>query len=152
MPYRRLLITTLSLTLVLAASALAAGALAGKTYSGSAPSYGYSEQHFRMRLRTGGVITLKVSGNGKTVAVHFSSSKAILYCSSTETLHLQHAAPARISNGAFTARVEEGFHVVKHPAIIQVVTGRFSGHTVHGTIRTEAEPCGGTASFTATAH
>ena len=152
MPHRTIAIITAPLTLLLATAAFAAGPLAGKTYSTTTPSYGYNEQHIRTHLHAG-PLTLKVSGNGKTVTVHFSSDRAVLYCLATETLHLQTTSPAAISSsGSFTARVDEGFHAGdKKPAIVQVIAGKFSGRTVYGTIRTEAEPCGGTATFTATA-
>lgn len=151
MPHRKLATITLALTLLLAATALAAGPLAGKTYKTVTPSTGLNEQHLRKHIAKS-PMTLKVSGNGKTVTVHFSSVNPILYCLTKETLHTQTTTPAKISNGSFTARVGEGFHAKdKKPAIVQVVSGKFSGKTVRGTIKTEAEPCGGTTSFTATA-
>jgi hypothetical protein len=150
----RTLAITLSLTLAITAGAFAAGPLRGKTYQGSAPTTGISsEGHHRLRLHAGGNITLRVAGNGRSVTVRFSSPYPVLYCNTTKTLHVQASRPARISSsGAFRASITERFAAGPGlPAIVQVVSGRFSGRTVRGTIHTQAAECSGSANFSASA-
>lgn len=149
-----MLALTLTLTLSGSAAALASGALKGKTYEGSAPSSGISQEgHHRLKLRAGGNIVLRVAGDGRSVSVRFSSSSPILYCNTTKTLKLQSTKSARISgSGTFSAAIAERFAAGPGPpAIVQVVSGRFSGRTVNGTIHTSAAECSGTASFSARA-
>ncbi len=149
---KRALPITLLLALVLAAGALAAGPLHGKTYKTTTPSTGYNERNQKAGI-TPVPMTLKVSGNGKTVTVHFGSTTPLLYCGTKKLLEVQSTQPAKISHsGSFTAKVAERFSPgVGEPPILQVVTGSFSGHSVHGTIRTEAPPCGGYANYSAKA-
>lgn len=144
----------LALPAVVAASAMAAP-LKGKTYEGAAPTTGITaEGHHRVALRAGGKIILRVASNGKSVKVRFSSSSPVLYCRTAQTLQVQVTKAARISSsGSFRASINERFKAGPgSPGIVQVVTGRFSGGVVHGTITTIAEPCSGSASFSATAH
>jgi hypothetical protein len=131
--------------------ALAAGPLRGKTYEGGAPSMGVSQGH-RQRTHAAGNIVLRVSGSGRSVSVHFSSSP-VLYCITQQTLRVQTTKPASISaGGSFRAAVDERFSPGPGaPAIVQVVTGQFSGRSVRGQIRTQAGECSGVASFSATA-
>lgn len=149
---RRVLLTTLVLIVASAAVALAAGPLRGKTYKTTTPSTGTNSRNESASIPAV-PMTLKVSGNGKTVTVHFASNTPILYCTDKQQLQVQTSKPAKISgNGSFTAKVDERFSPgIGEPAIVQVVSGKFSGATVHGTIRTEAPPCGGTTSYTARA-
>ena len=149
---KRVLLTTLVLTVASAAVAFAAGPLHGKTYKTTTPGTGTNSRNESARIPSV-PMTLKVSGNGKTVTVHFGSSTPILYCTDKQQLQVQSTKPAKIShNGSFTAKIDERFSPgIGEPAIVQVVTGKFSGATVHGTIRTEAPPCGGTAAFSAKA-
>lgn len=149
MAKRTLLITPL-LTLVVAAGALAAGPLHGKTYKTTTPNTGNNSRNQRAGIPSVPLV-LKVSGNGKTVTVSFPSNTPILYCTTKKELAVQSTKPAKIArNGSFVAKVGQRFSAGPgEPAVLQVVSGTFSGHTVHGTIRTEAPPCGGTASFTA---
>jgi hypothetical protein len=145
--------SALALALAGSAGALAATQLRGKTYEGSVPSSGIAEGH-RLSTHATGRILLRVSAGGRSVTVRFSSSVPLLYCHSQERLHVQSTKPAAISrNGTFTARVDQRFRAGPGPsAIVQVVKGRFSGHTAKGTIQTQAgEYCGGTSSFSATA-
>jgi hypothetical protein len=139
-----------------AATALAAGPLHGKSYEGGAPSSGItSEGHHRVTLRAGGNITLRVSGNGRSVTVHFSSSAPVLYCRTTQKLQVQSTHAASISrSGSFNATVNERFKAGPGaPAIVQTVSGRFSGGSVAGSIRTTAGAfCSGTSHFSAKAH
>ena len=136
-------------------TALAAGPLHGKSYEGSAPSSGItSEGHHRVRLHAGGKITLRVSGSGRTVTVHFSSSSPIIYCRTTQTLQVQSTRGASISgSGSFKATVNERFKAGPGaPGIVQTISGRFSGGSVSGSIRTAAGAfCSGTSYFSARA-
>jgi hypothetical protein len=150
----RTLAVTLALTLAGSAVALAAGPMKGKTYEGSAPSSGISsEGHHTLKLRQGGKITLRVSSNGKSVTVHFTSAHPILYCNTPKTLQVQNSKSGRISkSGSFKATINERFTANPgQPSIVQTITGRFSGGTVSGKIQTTAGDCGGVASFSARA-
>jgi len=155
---KRTLLTALVLVLVLASSALGAAALAGKTYSANSPSWGIKTTRGVRYALPVGLMTFKVSSSGKTVTVHFASNRALIYCGTKETVHSQVTSPAKISSsGSFKATVYEKFKVGKGPAastasITQLIDGRFSGHTVRGTIHTEAPPCSGYTNFSATAH
>jgi hypothetical protein len=144
---------TLLFMLAACATALAAGPLKGKTYRGSTSSSGVSSEGQQLQLKVTGPILLTVAGSGKTVTVRFSSPYPILYCRPNEQLHSQSTTPAKISaSGAFRATIAERFAAGSGPpAIVQVLSGRFSGRTVKGTLRTEAGECGGVASFSATA-
>jgi hypothetical protein len=144
---------TLALTLVSSAGALAAGPLKGKTYEGGAPSSGINSEHHRTRTHATGTIILQVASRGTSVTVRFSSSSPILYCISQQQLHKQSTKPASISgNGTFKAAIAQRFAAGPGPpAIVQLVTGKFSGRTVTGTIQTHAAECGGVTRFTATA-
>jgi hypothetical protein len=150
---RRTLTVTLTLTLVISAGALA-GALRGKTYEGRVPSTGISSRHHRtLSLRAGGNISLRVSSNGTSVTVRFSSPYPVLYCETGKALVSQSTRPARISGSTFTAAIGQRFsYGPGPPGIVQLVSGRFSGRSVSGTIRTEAADCSGSTSFYARAH
>jgi hypothetical protein len=149
----RALAVTLALTLAGSASALAAGPLKGKTYEGGAPSSGVDSEHHRQRTFATGNIVLRVAARGTSVTVRFASSWPVIYCRPQQSLHRQSTKPASISSsGTFKAAVAERFAAGPGPpSIVQVVTGRFSGRTVRGTIQTHAADCGGVASFYATA-
>jgi hypothetical protein len=143
----------LALTLAGSAGALAAGPLNGRTYEGAAPSSGVNGEGHRQRTHATGNIILRVAGNGRSVTVRFSSSSPILYCNTQQQLHRQSTKPASISSSdAFRATISERFAAGPGPpAIVQVVTGHFSGRTVSGTIHTQAGECGGVTSFSARA-
>ncbi|HTU77545.1 MAG TPA: hypothetical protein VMF09_02165 [Solirubrobacteraceae bacterium] len=148
----RALAVAFALTVVGASAAFAAGPQRGKTYEGSVPSTGTrSEGHHVVKLHAGGSIILRVAGNGKSVTVSFSSSSPVLYCNTTKSLKVQTTKPARISgSGAFSASIDERFAAGPGlPAIVQAVSGRFSGSTVSGTIQTNAAECSGRTSFSA---
>lgn len=145
---------TLALTLVGSAGALAAGPLKGKTYEGAAPSSGIEKEGHRLRTHATGIIILQVSRSGRSLTVRFSSSAPVLYCNTQQGVQRQSTKPASISrSGAFKAAVGERFAAGPGPpGIVQVVTGKFSGRTVRGTIRTQASDfCSGVATFSATA-
>jgi hypothetical protein len=152
----RTLMVSAALTFALTATALAAGPLKGKTYEGGVPTSGTSsEGHNRLTLHAGGTISLRVSGNGSTVTVHFSSASPVLYCNTQKKLQVQkQPKPARISaSGSFKASIEERFAAGPGaPSIVQVVSGRFSGRSVSGTIDTNAGECSGISTFSAKAH
>jgi hypothetical protein len=150
---RRTLTITLALTLAISAAAFAA-ALRGKTYEGGVPSSGVSSRRHRVKtLHAGGNISLRVSSNGTSVTVRFSSPYPVLYCETGKALVSQSTKPARISgSGTFTAAIAQRFsYGPGPPSIVQVVSGRFSGRNVSGTIRTEAADCSGSASMYARA-
>jgi hypothetical protein len=151
---RRTLAASLALTLAVSTAALAAGPLKGKTYQGSVPTTGVSSRgHHRLALHAGGNITFKVAGNGRSVTARFSSSYPVLYCNTTKALQVQSTKPAQISgSGTFRATITERFMAGPGPpAIVQVVSGKFSGRTVSGTISTQAAECSGSATFSAKA-
>ncbi len=153
---RKTLPVTIAIMLVGGAGALAAGPLNGRTYVGSVPSFGTgSETHHKTRLHAGGNITVHVAGNGKTATVRFTSPYPVLYCITSppgRALHVQKTTPARISGGTFKASITERFAAGPGaPGIVQVVTGRFSGNTVTGTIYTQAAECSGVSGYRATA-
>jgi hypothetical protein len=144
---------TLALTLAAGTAALA-GPLRGKTYEGGVPATGVrSEGHHVVRVHAGGNIVLRVAGNGRSVTVRFSSSSPVLYCNTTKLLLVQSTRSAPISgSGSFRAAISERFSVGPGLApITQVVSGRFSGGFVSGTIQTNAAECSGSTSFSARA-
>lgn len=152
-------IRALAFTCVLAiagSTAALAGPLNGRTYVGSVPSVGLRTVFHRnqLKLHAGGVIILRVAGNGRSVTVRFSSAYPILYCNTSKALKVQSTSAARISgSGKFTAYINQRFQTGPGAAAItQVVSGRFSGGRVSGTIHTEASECSGVASFSASAH
>ena len=113
-----------------------------------------SEHHRTVAIRAGGNITLKVSGNGSSVYVHFTSSRPVLYCNTGKTLRVQAARPARVSgSGSFKAFISERFTPGPGlPPIVQVVYGHFNGGSASGTIETRAAECSGVSYFSARAH
>ncbi len=150
---KRILTITIALTLAVSAAALA-GPLKGKTYKGSTVSSGTSEHGRKFLFLGNTAIDLAVASNGKTVKVSFPSSYVILYCRTQSHLYSQKTKPAKISgSGSFKAEV--GVRLEKgnagEPSVKEIVSGRFSGTKVSGTIKTEDPECGGTTSFTAKA-
>jgi hypothetical protein len=145
---------TIALVLACVAGAVAAGPLKGKTYQGGAPSMGVDREGHRVRTHASGNILLRVASNGRSVTVRFSSSNPVLYCVTQERIHVQTTKPAAISkSGNFSATIDERFSAGPGaPSIVQVVTGRFTGGTVKGQIRTQAPPCSGISSFSAAGH
>lgn len=141
-----------ALTLGPAAAALA-GAMSGRTYEGSVPSSGVNGEGHRVRTHATGRIVLRVASSGSSVSVRFSSSAPVLYCNTQQRIHVQSGRSASISsNGSFKATVNERFAAGPGAAaVVQVVTGRFSGGSVHGAISTQAGECGGRAGFSANA-
>ncbi len=148
---KRMLALAMALTLLAAASAYAR-AIGGKTYTGTVPTTGIrKESGRRVGLRAGGKIVLKVAGNGRTVSVRFTSPYPVLYCFTNKPAKVQTTKSAKISSsGSFSASVAERFEPGPGLAsIVQVVSGHFSGHSVSGTIKTQAAECSGSTSFSA---
>jgi len=152
---RSLRIATAVLTLVFTggAVALAAGPLRGKTYTGGVPSTGVESHGHHVRTHASGDITLHVSSNGRSVSVHFTGAP-VFYCVTQQQIHVQTTKAASITrSGSFKASVGERFAAGPGPpAIVQVISGQFSGGSVRGSIRTQAAECSGVASFSASAH
>jgi hypothetical protein len=142
-----------ALALAGSGSALAAGAMNGKSYEGVAPSWGVDHEGHKQRTRASGKIVLRVAGSGRSVTVRFTSSSPVLYCNSRQHLQVQSTNSASISKaGTFKASVAQRFSKGPGlPGVVQVVTGKFSGRNVSGTIRTQAGECSGVAHFSATA-
>ncbi len=148
---------TIVLTLALVgASSAFGGAVGGKRYVGGIPETGTKFEGHRGTGKThayGGLLSLRVSRNAKTVTVGFTSNWPVIYCYNTKLLRVQHTRAARISrSGTFSAAVEERFSPGPGlPPIVQVISGRFKGRVVTGKIETRAPPCSGATSFYATA-
>lgn len=153
---RKTLALAVVLMLTSAAAAFAAGPLKGKTYVGSAPTEGIANYHHHpARLFSGGNLVFRVAHDGRSVTVSFSSSTPLMYCRTSEVLKAQTTKPARISgSGSFTAVIDQRFLATGggEPAIVQTITGRFSGSKVSGKISTSVGECGGVARFSAKAH
>jgi len=149
---RQVAAATVAVVLALApsASALPARALKGRTYAGkTATSYfDHEGEH------SGGVVralSLKVSSSGRTVTVAFAGGEPLFYCPAGAALVGQSTKPAVIAHtGAFKATVDEQLSPEPATALVEIVTGRFAGHTVKGTIKTEAGSCSGSVGFSAT--
>jgi hypothetical protein len=139
--------------LAIPAIGAASGALKGRTYTGTTSSEGKETEGNPRTVASVG-ISLRVSHDGKSVTVRFLSSRPIIYCGSKLTIYSQVTKAVRISSsGTFRVRVGEKFSAgTGETALSQVVSGRFSGHSVKGTIRTEPPECGGTTAFSAHAH
>ena len=148
----RIFALALAITLAGAAAALA-GPLNGRTYEGGAPSSGANSEGRRVRTFATGNVVLRVSGNGGSVTVRFASPWPVLYCHAQEGIRVQTTLPASISSsGNFRAAVGERFRPGPGPpAIVQLVTGHFSGGSVHGVIYTRAAECSGKAGYSASA-
>jgi hypothetical protein len=150
---RRVLALAFALALLISTGALAAGALKGKTYQGKTASSGRDSEGHTQRFKAPGAMSLHVAGSGRAVTVSFPSTVPLLYCFTKEQIQVQSTKPAKVSaSGSFRATVEQRFVAGPgEPAIVQVVSGRFSGGNVTGTIRTEAAECSGSTTFSARA-
>jgi hypothetical protein len=150
---RRILALTFALALLISAGALAAGVLKGKTYQGKTASSGRDDEGHTQRFKAAAAIAFRVAGSGRSVTVSLPSTAPLLYCFTKETIQVQSTKPAKISgSGSFRATVDQRFVAGPgEPAIVQVISGRFSGGTVTGTIHTEAAECSGSTTFSASA-
>jgi hypothetical protein len=148
-------LAVLALVPAIAGSGLAlARPLKGRTYRGRTPSWGTNGEGRHVATHAFGGIALAVSGSGLSVTVHFTSSWPLLYCVIDQPLHSQSTKAVPVAaNGTFKATIAQRFQGGPGAAaLVQVVTGRFSGSSVKGTIHTRAAECSGSASFSATAH
>jgi hypothetical protein len=150
---RSTFILTLAVALAVVTAAVAAGPLKGRTYRANTPTTGTDSEGHPQHIASVG-LSLRVSSDGRSVTVRFLSSTPILYCGNQLHVHSQVTKAVSISrSGSFRSRVGEKFGSGPgETAVSQIVSGRFNGHTVKGTIRTEPAECGGVTSFTATAH
>ncbi|MGO9321618.1 MAG: hypothetical protein ACLQBY_12570 [Solirubrobacteraceae bacterium] len=126
--------------LAAAAVALAAGPVKGAKYTGATV---HGKQP----------ISLKVSGSGKSVTV--SVVFAPLYCEGGGTGERQVTKAAAISSsGAFKGSIAYEFTPEHKITAKLFFSGKFSGHSVKGTARSEfllAKQCDGSTSFSAKA-
>ena len=157
---RLVLTIAVCLALGLAALALAAGPLKGKTYAGETLSYGTGpEGRFEFVEGKAFPVTLTVSPSGKSVTASFpgvregSTRRALFYCNVGVAMKTQVTKPAKISRGgSFTATIRDKLSEEPGVPLKQVIMGTFNGHTVAGTVRTEQGPgCSGSTSFRAKA-
>jgi len=124
-------------TLATTAVALAAGPLKGATYTGTT-------------VRGERPISLKVSGNGKSVTVSIADPP--LYCQGGGPPETQITKPAKVHrNGSFSGSITYQFmHKTSFKASF---SGKFSGKKATGTIRSEysSSSCSGSTTFLAKA-
>jgi hypothetical protein len=144
-----------ALSLVSTAGAGSGGALAGKTYRGQT-SKDYSTGSGSFTEGVPRPLQLKVAKtkNGETVTVTFTGHpvQPLFYCPVGVSLARQATQPASISgDGSFKATVHEHFTSEPDVPPTDIVSGKFSGRSVKGTITTKAGTCGGTTRFAATA-
>jgi hypothetical protein len=136
---RALLLASIALAAT-PAVALAAAAIKGATYTGNT-------------VRGKAAITLKVSKSGKSVTVN--APVAPLYCQGGGGPERQITRAAGISKGgSFSGSIGYEF-VLTHKLTARLFfKGKFSGHAVKGTARSEfvlAKSCDGSTTFTAKA-
>ena len=135
-------VIVLASAVLLASAAAALGApLKGATYAGAT-------------VRSKASITLKVSKNGKTVTLN--APYAPLYCEGGGGGGIRRVTrPAAVSNsGSFSGSIAFESTLTHQVFARLFLSGKFSGHTVSGTARSEypkAKQCGGSTSFTAKA-
>ncbi len=153
---RRTVAVTFVLTLAMSVVALA-GPLKGKTYSGKTPASGVgSEGSYAFGARL--PVVLKVSANGKSVTASFpgipeaGTHRAVIYCNVGLALIRQITKPASISKtGSFQATILDKLSEEPSVPLKQIVTGKFNGHTVKGTVHTVTSAgCSGSTTYTAT--
>jgi hypothetical protein len=144
----RLALGLAGLALILTAASALAGVKKGATYTGTL-------------ARSKEPIALKVSGNGKSVAL--SVEFAPLYCEGGGPGERQISKPASISkNGSFKGAITYEFTTTHEKTDKLYVQGKFSGKSVKGTARSEfglqsdearknLAKCDGSTTFTAKA-
>jgi hypothetical protein len=137
---RTALAPTLVLLLATTTVALAAGPVKGGTYTGET-------------VRGKRPITLKVSKSGKSVTVSLTFPPQ--YCEGGGGGTRQITKAATISNsGSFKASIAYEFAPTHKITARLFLTGKFSGHAVNGTARSEfplAKQCNGSTRFSAKA-
>ncbi len=126
--------------LLSAAAALAAGPVKGAKYTGAT-------------VRDKQPITLKVSASGKSVTLGVAF--APMYCEGGGPGSTQITKPATISsNGSFQGTISYEFAPLHEITAKLLIKGKFSGHTVSGSARSEfprAPQCNGSTTFSAKA-
>jgi hypothetical protein len=142
-PFTRIAAFTSLAALAVAASpalATAGGPVKGAKYTGTT-------------AHSSEPISLKVSANGRSVTV--SAAFAPLYCEGGGAGTRQITKPAVIStSGAFKGDIAYEFAPEHKITAKLLFSGKFSGHTVKGTARSEfllAKQCNGSTSFSAKA-
>jgi hypothetical protein len=147
---RRVTVIAVALVLVLATGALAASTvLKGKTYEGST-STSYFDHEGAHSGGSARALGLKVASSGKTVTVTFTGGVPLFYCSVGVALVGQSTKAASISHaGSFKASVVEKLSPEPAAPVQELVTGRFTGKLVKGSVKTEAGSCSGSTTFTA---
>jgi hypothetical protein len=135
---RRALPLVPAIAIATSAVALAAGPLKGHTYRGTTA-------HGRA------AISLKVSGNGRSVSVSIPNPPGYSFgCAGPAT---QRTRPASISGGgSFAGTINYEFALLRKTVVKVFFSGRFSGHSVRGTVRSQyvfSRPCSGSTSFSA---
>jgi hypothetical protein len=137
---RRVLVFAPVIVMATAAVALAAGPVRGGTYRGTTA-------HGR------DAISLKVSGNGRSVKVSVPTPPG--YSSGCGGPAVQKTSPASISGaGTFNGTINYEFALFRKTVVRVFFSGRFSGRSVKGTIRSQyvySRPCSGSTSFSAKA-
>jgi hypothetical protein len=128
-----------AIALATSAAALAAGPLKGHTYRG-ATAHGRD------------AISLKVSGNGRAVSVSIPNPPGYggAGCAGPS---VQRTRAARISGGgSFSGTINYEFALLRKTVVRVIFSGRFSGRSVRGTVRSQyvySRPCSGSTSFSA---
>jgi hypothetical protein len=137
---RRALVLVVPVLIATSAVALAAGPLKGGTYRGTTA-------HGRE------AISLKVSRSGKTVTVSVPEPPG--YSSGCGGPATQKTKAAGISGGgSFSGSITYEFPLIRKPVAKLIFSGRFSGRTVKGTVRSQftySRACSGSTSFSAKA-
>jgi hypothetical protein len=137
---RRALALVPAVAIATSAAALAAGPLRGGTYRGTTA-------HGR------DAISLKVSGNGRAVSVSVPTPPG--YSAGCGGPAVQKTRPASISGaGTFTGTINYEFPLLRKTVVKVFFSGRFSGRSVRGTVRSQyvfSRACSGSTSFSAKA-
>jgi hypothetical protein len=137
---RRALLFAPVIVIATGAVALAAGPVRGGTYRGTT-------------AHGGAAITLKVSGNGRSVKVSVPNPPG--YSSGCGGPTVASTRAAGISGGgSFSGSISYEFPLF-HKTVVKVFfSGKFSGRSVKGTVRSQyvySKPCSGSTSFSARA-
>jgi hypothetical protein len=137
---RRALPLVPAIALATSAVALAAGPVKGRTYRGTTA-------HGR------DAISLRVSGNGGSVSVSVPTPPG--YSTGCGGPAVQRTKAARISGGgSFKGTINYEFALLRKTVVKVIFSGRFSGRSVRGTIRSQyvfSRACSGSTSFSARA-
>jgi hypothetical protein len=137
---RRALLFAPVIVIATGAVALAAGPVRGGTYRGTTA-------HGRA------AITLKVSGNGRSVKVSIPNPPG--FSSGCGGPAVPSTRAAGISgSGSFSGSISYEFALIRRIVVRVFFSGRFSGRSVSGIVRSQyafSRACGGSTSFSARA-